>query len=150
MDDNAIRPTLRLLSPEDTEAIVSEACRVLETVGVLVENDEAVGLLREAGATEAGGRWMIPEAVVRDAVATAPERILVYDRDGEVAMDLGEDRIHFDPGSAAIHLYDLERNGRRDGVTTKDVADLARLVEQLPNYAAQSTALAPGDVPKAV
>ena len=37
------------------------------------------------------------------------------------ALDLGGDRVHFDPGSAAIHVFDLEDNRRRE-VTTADAS----------------------------
>lgn len=145
----SLRPTLRLLGGDEPEQIVSEACRALETVGVLVENAQARSLLAEAGAHEADGRWRLPEKLVREAASSAPRRICLFDRDGKLALDLGDDRVHFDPGSAAIHLFDLER-GRRREVTTDDAVALARLVDALPNYAAQSTSLAPGDVPQAI
>ncbi len=146
---SAVRPSLRLLSEQDADRIVSEACQVLETAGVLVENEEARGLLGDAGASEHEGRWRIPEKLAREAVRSAPSTIRIYDRQGELAMDLGGDRVHFDPGSAAIHLFDLAQGGRRD-VTTADAVTFARLVDGLPHYAAQSTAVAPADVPKAI
>ena len=145
----ATRPTLRMLAAEEVQAIVAEATRVLQTAGVLVDNAEARELLAAAGATERDGRVRIPAGAVQAALETVPARILVYDRDGEVAMDLGEDRVHFDPGSAAIHIFDLAA-GRRREVATADAVALARLVDDLPHYAAQSTALAPTDVPKEV
>ena len=117
----ALRPTLRLLATDDVEHIVEQACRVLETAGALVENLEAQKLLRDAGATEKDGRFRLEESMVRQAVASAPSRIAVYDRAGELAMDLGEDRVHFDPGSAAIHIFDVEQNRRRE-VTTDDLS----------------------------
>ena len=142
------RPSLRLLTETDVESIVGEACQVLETAGVLVEHAGAAQLLLEAGAREQDGRVVIPERLVREALGSAPSRIAVYDRRGDLAMDLGGERVHFDPGSAAIHLYDLAA-GRRD-ITTADARRFARLVDCLPHYAAQSTALAPADVPKPV
>ncbi|MBI4705803.1 MAG: trimethylamine methyltransferase family protein [Deltaproteobacteria bacterium] len=146
---STVRPTLRLLDPADVERIVGEACRVLETAGVLVENDAARELLRRAGASERQARYRIPEKLARSCVSSAPSRICVYDRAGELALDLGEDRVHFDPGSAAIHLFDLE-SGRRRPVATADAVALCQLVETLPHYAAQSTALAPEDVPQTI
>ncbi len=146
---DAVRPKLQLLTPQDAESIVGQACGALETAGVLVENGEAIDLLLEAGASEQQGRMRLPEALVREQVAEAPRRIRIFDRDGALAMDLREDRVHFDPGSAAIHIYDAAANRRRD-VSSRDAVDLARLVEGLPCYAAQATALAPSDVPREV
>lgn len=144
-----IRPSMRLLSQSDVEDIVGEAIRILGRTGVHVENTEAQSLLRAAGATLRDNRYCIHEEVIRRSLDTVPSRIVVYDRGGAVAMDLGEDRVHFDPGSAAIHLFDVKVGKRRE-VTTRDVIRLARLVDGLPYYAAQSTALAPADIPKEV
>lgn len=140
------RPSLFLLSPDEPERIVGEACRVLESVGVLVENEDGRRLLDEAGAASKNGRHAIPERLVRNALSTVPSRIALYDAEGELACDLGDDRVHFDPGSAAIHVLD-PKSGRRREATTADVIRLVRLVDRLPHYAAQSTALLPGDVP---
>lgn len=141
-----LRPTVSMFSSDDVETLVGEAISVLSQTGVLVENDDAQHLLREGGAMEAGGRFRIPEAMARRALATVPPRIELFDREGASAMDLGGDRVHFDPGSAAIHLFDA-RSGRRRAIGTGDVVRFARLVDGLPNYAAQSTALTPSDVP---
>jgi len=143
------RPTLTLFSPQEPDRIVNEACRVLERVGVLVENDEGRDLLNEGGAIERNGRHAIPESFVRKALSTAPSRIVLYDVGGEAACDLGGERVHFDPGSAAIHVLDPETRRRREA-TTRDAVRLARLVDRLPHYAAQSTALLPSDVPREV
>jgi trimethylamine--corrinoid protein Co-methyltransferase len=63
-----------------------------------------------------------------------------------LALDLGEERVHFVPGSAAIHLFDQGLGARRVA-RSEDVIALIRLVETLPQYAAQSTALISSDVP---
>ncbi len=46
----ARRPTLELLSQELLERIVAEALDVLSKVGVLVDDDEALGVLGDGGA----------------------------------------------------------------------------------------------------
>lgn len=143
------RPRLTLFPPEEPERVVGEACRVLERVGVLVENEEGARLLEAAGAGAAGGRHTIPEHLVRQALATVPSRVILYDVRGEPACDLGGDRVHFDPGSAAIHILDQGTHRRREA-TTRDVIRLVRLVDRLPHYAAQSTALLASDVPPEV
>ncbi len=143
------RPGVGLLSAAEAERIVEDACRVLERIGVLVENGEGARLLAAAGAPVRDGRHLVPERLVREALATAPSRIDLYDREGEPALTLADDQVHFDPGSAAIHVRDGESGARREA-TTRDVIDLVRLVDGLPHYAAQSTALVAADVPDAV
>lgn len=143
----AWRPTLALFTPGEPEQIVGEACRVLEEVGVIVENQEGVRLLEAAGAAARNGRHELPERLVREALATVPARVVLHDVHGDPACDLGGDRVHFDPGSAAIHILDAETARRREA-TTADVVRLVRLVDRLPHYAAQSTALLPSDIPR--
>jgi trimethylamine--corrinoid protein Co-methyltransferase len=142
-------PRLQLFSPTEIETIVQQALAVLEGVGVLVEHAEGRALLLEHGALERGARLRLPEALVRQALATVPSRVTLFDRAGEPAMVLGEGRTHFDPGSAALHLLDPATQRRR-GASSADVVELVRLVDGLPCYHAQSTALAPGDVPREV
>jgi len=144
---SALRPRLALFPPEEPARIVDEACRVLEDVGVLVENEGGARLLEAAGAVAHGGRLLLPGRLVRQALATAPPRIVLYDTHGDPACDLGGDRVHFDPGSAAIHILDPESQRRREA-TTADVIRLVRLVDRLPHYASQSTALLPSDIPR--
>ena len=83
------RPRIEFLATDDVERIIGEACRVLEGTGVLVENEHAKRLLLEAGATRRGDRITIPERIVRGALDTAPSRVVIYDRDGNLALDLG-------------------------------------------------------------
>ena len=141
-----VRPRIEFLSSDDVDRIVGEACRVLEATGILVENEEARRLLLDGGAASSGDRITIPERLVRGAIDSAPSRVVVFDRDGEIALDLGESRVHFDPGSAAINILDPSTHRRRPALTA-DIVNLVRLVDGLPNYAAQSTALVSSDVP---
>lgn len=140
------RPKLALLAADEPEQIVGEALRVLERVGVLIENEEGRRLVEAAGAQVKEGRHILSERLVRAALHTVPRNIVLHDVRGEPACDLGEDRVHFDPGSAALHILDSEMRQRREA-KVEDVIRLVRLVDRLPNYAAQSTALVPSDVP---
>jgi len=143
-----VRPRLELLATDEVERTVGEACRVLERVGVLVENAEAAELLLAGGAELRDGRIRIAESRVRAALATVPAGFTLFDRAGEPVAELGAGRTHFDPGSAAIHSLDRQ-TGRRRPATSRDVVELARLVDALPHFAAQATSLVASDVPEA-
>ena len=86
----AIIPRVTWFDEATRKKIVAESMEILEKVGVFVENDEAIELLTGAGAKVVDGRVMIPSPIVEKALETAPSRIRLYDRNGEVAMDLGE------------------------------------------------------------
>ena len=141
-----IRPTVRFLSPALVERIVSEARDVLAQVGVSVYHDEVRELLVGAGARiESDGRVRLGGAMIDRAVEAAPASFELHGRDGELTADLGEDRVHFTPGSAAINVLDFE-TGQIRRPTTADYVRYTRLVEKLDAIDYQSTAFIPADV----
>lgn len=146
-----IRPRVTWFSKEAREKIVEEAMTILEKLGVFIENEKALSLLDGAGARidNKKGRVHIPAGLVRKALETAPRRIRIYDRRGNAAMDLGEDRIHFNPGSAALRIFDPKLGDARAPVT-RDLVRFAVLTDALPHCAAQSTAVISGDVPEEI
>ena len=144
-----LRPRVELLTAGEAQAIVDDALRVLETVGFEVENGDALALLREAGVRTAASRAFADEHQVRRALGSTPARIEVFDRDGRPALDLGGERVHFDPGSAAIFFLDSE-TGRRRSPITADLCRLGWVADSCRHLAAQSTALVPSDVPEAM
>lgn len=151
-----MRARLQLLADGDLAVMIGEALRTLERVGVKVENAAAAGLLLAAGATRRDGRLLLPESLVRAALATPPATFALYDRAGAPVAELGKGRTSFNPGSAAIYRIDGGSAaarcapGVRQPATTADLIALARLVDGLPGYAVQSTALVPSDVPDGV
>ena len=145
----AVQPRVEWFREETRAMIFSEALEILERIGVFVENAEALELLDGAGARIDTGtnRVLLPAHLVLRALATAPSRIRVYDRTGACAMDMGEDRVHFNPGSAALRVFDYQL-GRARTPVTQDLVFFSTLIDALPNYAAQSTGIIPGDVPE--
>ncbi|NLH75934.1 MAG: hypothetical protein GX465_02740 [Acidobacteria bacterium] len=147
----AKRPRIELLEDAFAGKIVDEALTLLERHGVLVENAEALRLLGEAGAAvdAAAQRARLPRKLVEDALASTPATIALYDRTGGRAFAVGGDEVHFDPGSAAVTMLDHATQEERKA-TTRDLADLYKLVETLDHLHFQSTALIASDVPAAV
>jgi trimethylamine--corrinoid protein Co-methyltransferase len=143
------RPKLDMLSESFIDQIVSEALDVLGKMGVLVENNEALRLLADAGCEYKGQRVTIKDTLVEEVLKTAPHSIKVYDRKGDLAMNLEGDAIHFDPGSGALTILDPVTLEERDPIT-RDLVRFARLTDALPNIAAQSTEMISTDVPKAM
>lgn len=142
-----MRPTLRMLSESLVEQIIAEGMALLRTPGVRVHNEEARRLLAEAGAEVNQARLVarIPEQLVLRALETTAHEFDLYSFDGRPAVHYGGDQVHFDPGSAALAILDPETNRQRVP-TTADFVRLVKLVEQLPQIDAQSTAMVCGDV----
>jgi trimethylamine--corrinoid protein Co-methyltransferase len=131
------------------EQIISEAMDVLAKTGVMIENDEAMDLLQEAGCACHENRVNIKESLIQSALKSVPDSITLYDRSGNPAMNLQGDCIHFDPGSAALTILDSGTLKQREPMTC-DLVNFVILTDALPNIAAQSTGLISADVPKIV
>jgi trimethylamine--corrinoid protein Co-methyltransferase len=143
-----MQPKLTFLSNEMVEQIVSEGLGLLLDPGVRVHNQEALQLLAAAGArVDFEARIAcIPEQIVWNALQTTPGEFYLYDLDGQRAVHYGGDDVHFDPGSAAVTILDFQ-TGHQRPPTTADFVRFVKLVETLPAYDAQSTAMVCRDVP---
>ncbi|MBN1658731.1 MAG: trimethylamine methyltransferase family protein [Anaerolineae bacterium] len=141
-----VHPMIHVLSDEQLLAIHSASLEILSHTGIVMKHDGARELLLDAGAWESEGRIKIPEIMVMDAVASAPARIVIYDRLGRPAMRLEEGNIYFGPGSDCPFTMDLETGARRPG-TVADVERIARLCDGLDQIDFVMSMTTPSDVP---
>ncbi|MBZ5540569.1 MAG: trimethylamine methyltransferase family protein [Acidobacteriia bacterium] len=144
-----MQPKLEILERELIERILGEALALIAEPGVKVQAQAAVELLAGAGARVEEGIAHIPEALARQALASAPREFFLHNRGGEPVVRYGGDAVQFDPGSSCVHILDPATLQHR----MTQAADLVRLVqvaEMLPQYAAQSTAVVCNDVPKEI
>ena len=146
---STVRPCIALFTDDQVDAIVADALAVLEQVGFMVENDEALALLDGAGVRIANGRAFPRAELVEERRATAPASYVLFDRDGANPLDIGGDAVHFDPGSAALSILDRTTRRHRPG-TTADVVRLAWVTASCRHVEAQSTGLVPADVAPAL
>jgi trimethylamine--corrinoid protein Co-methyltransferase len=142
-----LTPRLRLLSDELIERILSEARDILSKLGTKVQNPRALALLAEHGARVDMGKshaWY-PARMVDRALKTVPRSFKLYDVLGGETHDFSGSKVHFTPGSAALHVLDhaTQRIRKPD---TADYVRYARLLAGLGNIASQSTAFIPSDV----
>ncbi len=146
-----MRPKIKLLSDSVVEKIIDEALTILEKIGVKVENREAIELLGNAGARveKSFQRVFIPRNLVEESLKLAPSEIKIFDRKGEKTYIIGEDNVHFDPGSAALNIFDCEIGQQRKPVTA-DLINFSRLTERLENIYFQSTGIVSSDVPEEI
>ncbi|MBE0590784.1 MAG: trimethylamine methyltransferase family protein [Gemmatimonadales bacterium] len=142
-----MRPTVKFLSDELVRQIVAEARTVLSEIGVEIHNPGVVSLLSDHGATVGADsdRVFLRDDVVDRALSTVPPRFQLYDVLGRQAGDLGDDRVHFTPGSAAITVLEHGAQATRPP-TTDDYVRYVKVTSQLPHLDFQSTALVPSDV----
>ncbi len=143
------RPRIELLSRPFIKKIVAEAEALLEKTGCFVENEAALKLLGEAGANidRTSRRVFIKPELVEESLAKSPAVIKLYDSAGEKEFIVGEDEVHFDPGSAAVTILDHSTQSERKA-ETGDLVNWVRLVDMLPHLHFQSTGLICSDVPE--
>ncbi|MFB6290870.1 MAG: trimethylamine methyltransferase family protein, partial [Candidatus Bipolaricaulia bacterium] len=135
-----------MLSDKEKKKIFNKSLYVLEKIGVEIRKDEALSLLRDAGAKVEEQRVYLKSHHVKEALASAPSYVPIYDRTGELAMELGTEENYFGPGSDNPTTIDLETGERRQS-KLKDVRNFSLLVDALPNMDFLMSMALPQDVP---
>ncbi len=126
-------PQFRVLSNDQIEEIFHAALDVLERVGTRVHGEEGLALLESAGALVSDGDLVrIPSWLVRNALNTTPERIVVAGRDRRQRIYLQKDRIQFGTGSDCPSLIDPYTDEVRK-YTYQDIYNAARISDALPH-----------------
>jgi trimethylamine--corrinoid protein Co-methyltransferase len=125
-----LRPKLQMLSEEQLLAIHHTSLDILSQTGIVMKNEAARKLLLEAGAWESEGRLKIPPHLVTDAIASAPSRIPMHNRLGQLTMPLEAGQVFFGAGSDCPFTIDLE-TGQRRPATLEDVRRITRLCDGL-------------------
>ncbi len=139
------------LSDQDIETIHDAALTILEEVGFTYESglDKVLEILEGAGASvdRTASRVRFPRTLIEKHIRNAPERLVLYSRDGKNDLDLGEDRVHLGTGGAAVRIVDME-TGRYRSTTLKDLYLLGRLVQKLENIHFFLRPCIPTDIPE--
>ncbi|MFP3952769.1 MAG: trimethylamine methyltransferase family protein [Candidatus Acetothermia bacterium] len=135
-----------MLSPKERRKIYHKALKILSKVGVEIRNEEALALLGGAGARIKGERVYLEQHHVEEALNMAPKYIPVYDRNGELALELGSDDNYYGTGSDNPNTRDIQTGERRKS-TLDDVANFSRLVDALPDLDFLMSMALPSDVP---
>src|SRR6476660_3222417 len=141
-----MRPRLSVLEPELIERVVDEAKRVLATHGMEIRGPGLRQRLLDAGLPQRpDGRILFPRDVVEEGIRVAPRSFTLFDRAGEPRADLGEDQVHFIPGSSGLKVLD-HRTGEARLAMSQDFAEYIRLGDGLPNIPYLATAFSTSDI----
>lgn len=119
---------------------------VLERTGVRLYEPAAVEIMRKAGASVCeDNRVRIPERLVERALASAPKKLVMYDRNGQPAMRVEGYRSYFGPGSDLLNIVD-HRTGQRRKPVLQDVVEAITVVDALENIDFAMSFFLPRDV----
>ncbi len=140
-----LSPKLSWFCESQIEEIHSATIDVLERVGVRVDHDQALRLLKDAGCIVKDRVARIPGWLVDEAIKLAPSKVNIYSREGEPAMSLEKNCTYYGTGSDLPFHLDLE-TGERRGSVKQDIINAAAIMENLPNFDFVMSYAIPGDV----
>jgi trimethylamine--corrinoid protein Co-methyltransferase len=143
-----IRPRQQVLSEEQILRIHDASLELMERTGIQVNHEGAREILHGHGCVVDGLRVRIPTPVVEGALRKVAERVVLYDRDGERAVDLMEDQTWFGPTLDAYDYLD-PGNGTRRPFTLDDCRATAALTDVLENFTWTMTIGVASDAPPA-
>ena len=134
------------LSPEQCQKLHNASLEILARTGVRLYYQEAVDLLKKAGAfVSEGNRVRIPPGLVEKAFSTVPNRITLYDRRGQPALSLEDYRCYYGPGSDCLNIID-HRTGERRKPVLQDVVEGMTVCDALPHVDFVMSMFLPSDV----
>ena len=114
-------PHVEPMSSEEVELIDDASMAILEDVGVVFRDPQAIADWKQAGAdVRDGDRVHLDRGLVRELIASIPSTITLHARNPENTVDLGGPKSIFVPMAGAPYLRDLE--DRRRGPTLDDLS----------------------------
>jgi trimethylamine--corrinoid protein Co-methyltransferase len=149
--DNIIDPpSFPRLSEEQCRKVHWTSLEILERVGVRLHLEEAIHLLKKAGANVTDGNLVrVPSNLVEKALTTVPKRVVLYDRLGNPVMPVEGRRCFYGPGSDCLNIIDHRSETRRKPVV-KDLIEGVTLCDSLSNIDYVMSMLLPSDVDEAI
>lgn len=97
---------INFLTREQMEKIHSATLQLMQETGIVVQHKGALELLEKAGCRVVKKHVYFTPSVVEWAIKAAPSRILLYDRDGNFAMDCSGRNTYYGVGSAEPRIID--------------------------------------------
>ena len=123
---NTDRPT-EPLGPEGVAALHDGAMRILEEIGVSFLNDEALGLLKQAGCIVEGENVRMGREFVMEMIAHAPSSFTITPRNPARQVTIGDGHMVFVNVSSPPSYWDLE-TGKVSG-TRQHCRNLLKLTQ---------------------
>jgi len=137
---HTVQPRISVLTPEQVEQVHNYSLQILSSVGVRVDSEQA----REIFARAVGPSWVeddrvrIPRDLVEWALEVAPSTVEIYDRQGQLAFRLGDDRTRFGIGVTTLYYQDPETD-EVVPFARRHMEAMVRLGSALPNFDVIST-----------
>ena len=140
---------LELLSKEEVEQIHYTSLELLDTVGVRVESEEALNILKNNGANvDLKTRFAkFPEDLVNSQLKHVPENFKLYGRDGTYQFEVNTKSTQFATVGTPVLIYDPSSKNNVRKTVLEDTINQIRVVDNLKNIMCSHVDVWPNDVP---
>ena len=129
----AVKPKAFVLSDTQVEKIHGATLDLLEHTGIKMQHVKAVEILDGAGVRVEKDRVYLSAAIIDEALANSPSRVVLGRRNYEDAVILEGDRTWFGPCLDCINYLDPITNERR-AFTAEDCRINASIADGLTNF----------------
>lgn len=134
------------LSEKQCRRMHEASLEILERVGVRLYLEEAVQLIKKAGASVTDGNLVrVSSKIVEKALKTVPKQVILYNRKGDPIMPVAGYRCFYGPGSDCLNIID-HRTGKRRKPVVKDIVEGTTLCDFLPQIDYVMSMVLPSDV----
>lgn len=133
IDEVRFTPQMKILSEEQMDRFHYAALEILERLGVRMTHPKGLELLDAAGCKIVANQVFYPPWVVEKALASAPHRLILANRDNTRSVQLEDRRTWFGPTLDCINYMD-PGTGERLPCVSEHVKIMARLCDKLDNY----------------
>jgi trimethylamine--corrinoid protein Co-methyltransferase len=130
------RRGLKILSPEDVQHIHTATLDIIESVGVKCPSTKALDLWEAHGATVDRDTMIVkvPGHVIEEALKHAPPAYTLTARDPAQDLPLDGNHVFVGTDGCGVEVIDLS-SGKRRRSCLQDVADIARVADDLEEVA---------------
>jgi trimethylamine--corrinoid protein Co-methyltransferase len=125
-------PVFSILSQDQVHEIHRASLEVLEKTGYKVLCKEAISLLKKAGASVKGEIVKTPHDIVEECIRLAPKGFVLYDREGNRALELKGEKSYFGTSTASPNTRDA-LTSEIHPTRVEDIARGALIADALPN-----------------
>lgn len=123
-----VNPAFTMLSQDQIYQIHLASLEILEHTGALIESEKALVMLKEAGCLIKGNLVRFPGAVVKKALASAPERAVLANTEGKRTVYLENNAVNFGALIGQDFFFDTENQETRKA-SLEDAECLAKVAE---------------------
>ena len=139
---------LEFLTRDQIERIHTSSLKILEEVGVLIHGNDFLKFLARNGVDVEYDekRAKMPSSLIEECIRKTPKHVTFYAREPKYNISLEEGKIYSHPVGGAANVIDIDSGNIRPS-TLKDVEDLTKIVDYLPNIHTQTMIVYPSNVP---